>query len=115
VTATFNFPPELRLTDKPAFDRVFAAATSSRDRFFTVLATSNELAHPRLGLVVSRKVSRKAVRRNRIRRVVRESFRAIQHDLSACDLVVLARPAACDADNGELRDSLATHWRRSAA
>ena len=115
LTARTTLPSSHRLADKRAFDRVFDSATSSRDRFFTVLSAGNDLEHPRLGLVVSRKVSRHAVTRNRIRRVVRDSFRTIQHKLLACDLVVLARPAASDADNSALRDSLKDHWRRSAA
>ena len=41
----------------------------------TVLATPNQLQHPRLGLAISRKVARSAVGRNRIKRVVRESYR----------------------------------------
>ncbi len=115
VTARLTLPPSHRLADKPAFDRVFDSASSSRDRYFTVLSAGNELTHPRLGLAVSRKVSPRAVDRNRIRRVVRESFREHQYDLPACDLVVMARPAARDADNGQLRNSLERHWRSSAA
>ena len=113
MTATLGLPRELRLTTKPAFDHVFDSASSSRDQYFIVLSVGNDLTHPRLGLVVSRKVSPRAVNRNRIRRVVRESFREHQYDLAACDLVVMAQPAARDADNSELRNSLERHWRKS--
>jgi ribonuclease P protein component len=50
------------------------------------------LPHPRLGMSVNRKVGN-AVRRNRIRRLIRESFRLMQHDFPAgYDLVVVVRP-----------------------
>ncbi|HJY37969.1 MAG TPA: ribonuclease P protein component, partial [Steroidobacteraceae bacterium] len=52
-----------------------------------------------------------AVRRNRIKRLVRESFRQHQHELPAVDLVVNARSAARDADNAAITRSLERHWR----
>jgi ribonuclease P protein component len=115
VTATLSFPRDHRLTDKPAFDRVFDSAARSGDQYFTVLYTANELTHPRVGLVVSKKVSKRAVDRNRLRRVVRESFRAHQHEIQHHDFVVLARSAAKLADNAQLRASLEKHWRNAAA
>ena len=55
-------------------------------------ALPNQLGHPRLGMSVNRKVGT-AVRRNRIRRLIRESFRLLQHDLpQGYDLVVVVRP-----------------------
>ena len=58
----------------------------------TVYAMPNGLGYPRLGMSVPRKVGT-AVRRNRIRRLIRESFRLMQHDLpEGYDLVVTVRP-----------------------
>jgi len=51
-----------------------------------------------------------AARRNRIRRIVRESFRLHQHELPAADIVVNARAAARDADNDKLYASLKRLW-----
>ena len=56
-----------------------------------VHALANGLGHPRLGLSIGRKVGI-AVRRNRIKRWIRETFRLMQHDLAAADLVVSVRP-----------------------
>lgn len=57
----------------------------------------NQLAHPRLGLIVAGKVVRRAVGRNRVKRLLREVFRARQQELAGLDLVVrLRRPPAAE-------------------
>jgi ribonuclease P protein component len=73
---------------------------------FTVLATPAQGPRARLGLAVSRKVSRSAVQRNRIKRVVRESFRRHGDTLPAIDIVVMARPGAAACDNQRLTASI---------
>ncbi len=107
-----RFPRCARLTGQQAFARVFARPVKSSDRCFTVLAHPNALAYPRLGLAVSRKVSKSAVMRNRIKRVIRESFRHHQDSLRGLDCVVLARAAAAQQDNAVLAAALQRHWRR---
>jgi len=51
-----------------------------------------------------------AVRRNRIRRVIRESFRLHQDELPAVDVVVAARARAKEAGNAEMFASLKRLW-----
>ena len=48
----------------------------------------NELAYPRLGLIVAKKTAKLAVNRNYMRRVLRELFRLNQHDIASLDLVI---------------------------
>lgn len=81
-----------------------------RDSLFSVHTRANTLGHARLGLTVSRRVSTKAVIRNRIKRCVRESFRSTQYSLGGLDLVVIAQPAAGAAKPATLRESLQRHW-----
>ena len=97
-----------------AFSRVFRDGFRSADPFFTLLAVVSDLEAPRLGLAVSRKVSARAVGRNRIKRQVRESFRAHSAALPAMDIVVMAKREAASADNASLRASLEKHWRKLA-
>ena len=66
---------------------------------------------PRLGLAIAARIIGNAVRRNRIKRLVRESFRQHQHELPALDIVVNARNGARDADNAAIVRSLEKHWR----
>ena len=78
--------------------------------FFAVTARFNDEGHPRLGMAVQSKLAGGSVARNRIRRVVRESFRLHQHELPAVDLVVSARPRTRDATNGELWAAVEELW-----
>jgi len=94
------------------YKRVFANPIRSADQYFTVLARVNDQDYPRLGLAISRKAAASAVQRNRIKRVIRESFRHNPSDLPAADVVVMARPLAATTASAELGISLARHWSR---
>lgn len=61
---------------------------------FTIYIDKSPANHARLGVAVGRKVSLKAVTRNAIKRVIRESFRQHASELPALDIVFNARPAA---------------------
>jgi ribonuclease P protein component len=63
---------------------------------------------------VSRRVSTDAVRRNRIKRIARESFRKIRADLPVVDILLIARESADAEDNAALRADLDSLWRRLA-
>ena len=52
-----------------------------------------------------------AVNRNRIRRLIRESFRMHREQLPAVDILVSARAGAAKAVNRDVFASLAGHWR----
>jgi ribonuclease P protein component len=70
---------------------------------------------PRLGLAVSRKVDPNAVGRNRIKRVLRDTFRKIRGELAAGDYVVVARPAAARSTGPELAAALRGLLQRCGA
>jgi len=89
---------------------VFRRGQKTQDAFFAVFAAPGATSCTRIGLAVSRKVSRKAVVRNRVKRQVRESFRRNQFVLAGLDLVVVARPAAAGGAGPRLRASLQQHW-----
>ncbi len=110
-----RFSKDNRLLDAAAYGRVFDNAARSRDTLFTVLCRKNDSAHARLGLAISKKHCRLAVARNRIKRIIRESFRQHQQQLAGLDIVVINRPAAGTASNPELIASLDRHWRRCSA
>jgi ribonuclease P protein component len=88
----YTFRPQHRLRLLREFSAVYGARVRESRGPLTVYTLPNQLGHPRLGMSVSRKVGT-AVRRNRICRLMRESFRLLQHDFpQGYDLVVVVRP-----------------------
>jgi len=69
----------------------------------------------RLGLAVSRKVSKRAVERNRIKRIIRESFRAEREALPSLDILVIARTSAAASANPPLHADLQHAWQKLKA
>ena len=66
----------------------------------------------RLGLAIAKKQVRLATQRNRLKRLVRETFREHRAELAGLDLVVMARAGAAAADNRRLRRSLQSHFHQ---
>ena len=79
------------------FSRVTQAGRRRSSRFFLVFGSQREDQGPaRMGITVTRKVGN-AVRRNRIKRLVREWFRQRRALITGLDLVIIAKrdfPAA---------------------
>jgi ribonuclease P protein component len=85
-----GFPPTLRLRKTREFERVYATGRRARGRLFLVITSENRLPFTRLGLSVGKRVGG-AVRRNKIKRILREAFRRNRHRLpTGLDLVVVA-------------------------
>lgn len=85
---TLHFPKNHHLRNDADFQRVYAARVYAADEVLVVNGCQNGLAHPRLGLSVSRKVGN-AVVRNAWKRRIREAFRLSREVLPAgVDLVV---------------------------
>ena len=88
----YAYSRKLRLQHARQFDAVYAAKVRETRGPLMIYAIPNSLLHPRLGLSVGRKVGT-APKRNRIKRLIREAFRLMQHDLPrGYDIVVNVRP-----------------------
>ena len=111
-SSPYRFRKDKRLLDAAAYGRAFKKATRSRDKWFTVLSRDNDAGNGRLGLAISKKNCRAATARNRIKRIVRESFRQHQPILAGLDVVVINQPAARDGSNRQLFESLGHHWQQ---
>lgn len=110
---TMRFSRQSRLLKAAEFKQVFNQPLRSSDHCFRILARSNDSQCHRLGLAVAKKACPKAVGRNRIKRVVRESFRtclAGQSDTVTLDFVVLPSASAANESNQSLSESLNKQW-----
>jgi ribonuclease P protein component len=110
LMADLRFPKRLRLLKPAEFERVMQGRTSATDALIRMYGASNELGHPRLGLVVSRRIG-DAPTRNAWKRALREAFRLAQHDLPDCDLACIPHRDAVP-DVARLVDSFAKLARR---
>ena len=120
------FSRQIRLLKPDEYSRVFKNPVRSSDRYLTILAVVREpsdttslentdpLLNSRLGLAISKKNAKRAVDRNRIKRLIRESFRKHLPILPAVDLVVMAKPVTKNADNQQIFQSLEQHWNKLA-
>jgi ribonuclease P protein component len=90
--ARHRFPPFHRLGGYGRFASIRAAAIRHPHGPLVFWAAPNQLTHCRLGISLPRQVGT-AVRRNRIKRLLKESYRILQHDLPAgYDLLISVRP-----------------------
>ncbi len=109
-----EFKKQQRLRKPREFTEVFRSKpVVSSDRFFRVLGIKTTNGQ-RLGLAVSKKVDKRAVVRNRIKRIVRETFRhwcaqTEQTQQIGADLVFQARPEASRACNQNLQAATYQH------
>ena len=75
-------------------------------------AAPNSLSYPRFAFVVGRRVTHKAVVRNRVRRRIREVVRQTPVR-SGWDLLFIARPAAAEAGFTALQEAVLSVERRA--
>lgn len=107
-----RFSRQQRLVQAVDYGRVFDKPGRLSDKFFSILYITSGQDHGRLGLAISKKRARRAVDRNRIKRIIRESFRQAQSRLAGKDIIVLARDTTAQADNASLFQALENHWRQ---
>jgi ribonuclease P protein component len=86
-----GFPRSLRLTEAQEYNAVFSKAGRLVSSGLVLLFRENDLNYGRLGLAISKKHVKQAVRRNLVKRLVRENFRLNQNQFSGLDIVVISR------------------------
>jgi ribonuclease P protein component len=108
-----GFSKSIRLTKSCQYEAVF----ESKDLKISsgpllLLARDNSLPVARLGLIVGKKAVPKAVQRNRIKRLLRESFRHNKDSIGGMDIVILARNGLLQMDNSTLLDKTGILWKQ---
>ncbi|MBA1221016.1 ribonuclease P protein component [Pseudomonas fulva] len=110
-----DFSREKRLLTPRHFKAVFDSPTGKvPGKNLLILARENGLDHPRLGLVIGKKSVKLAVQRNRLKRLMRDSFRLNQQALAGLDIVIVARKGLGEIENPELHQHFGKLWKRLA-
>ncbi len=107
-----HFNRSVRLVNAAEYAYVFERACKQSSKHFTLLCRKNDQDFARLGLAIAKKQLRLAVSRNRIKRLVRESFRHNQEMLTGLDIVVLTRTSVLKCTNQQLYKLLQQQWQQ---
>jgi ribonuclease P protein component len=86
----YTFPRSQRLKTPTEFKHVWDNGRRLSGDCVAGMNCANNLGHARLGLSLSKKQFKRAVDRNRIKRIARETFRHIQSELGGRDVIILA-------------------------
>jgi len=100
---------DARLRSARLFTEAYEQSRGAAGRYMVIWPRRGDAADGRLGVVASKRTFRRAVDRNRARRLVREVFRLHRDRLSrTIDYVIVARRRILEADPAGLqRDLLA--------
>lgn len=108
----FDLSRNLRLTCASDFRQVFEQGKRLHQQSFNARAALNSVGHARLGMAIAKKTLRRAHERNRIRRLIRESFRHQLPHLPSVDLVIMCRAEVLTLSNEQLFQQLDGLWLR---
>jgi ribonuclease P protein component len=108
----FNFSKNYRLSNSSEFQKVFDKNDLKiSNANLLILALSSEKKNSRLGLVIGKKNVKTAVGRNKVKRVVRETFRKNAFKPSL-DVIVIARRGLANLTADQLNLLLNESWCR---
>ena len=103
----FFLKKDERLRQRKDFDLAFRYGSRRHTKNFTIILRPNGLQFSRLGVTVSKKVGN-AVKRNRVKRYLREYFRLHKHKLPPShDVVIIAKRDAATLAYQDVREELA--------
>jgi ribonuclease P protein component len=105
------FPKKNRLLIPSEYQRVFKQGRKQRGPLFTFVCCANGGQQARLGVAIAKKHVRLAVGRNKIRRIIRETFRHHQTVLKGVDIVVITQKALHELSNTNLHKDLNQQWQ----
>lgn len=101
-------PKKYRLADRQMFRKVLAVGSRVSGKFFLLAFVNGvNLDGPKIGVIISRKISKKAVVRNRIKRVVYDSVRKFLESIpKESVLVFLAKKLVAEATSKEVSNDV---------
>lgn len=99
----YSLPKKRRLHKATEFQSVIRFRRTVSGEFLQLYVKPNNLDYPRLGLIVTKKLERLAVGRNRLKRMLREVFRMHQQELGKKDCVFRLQRSLAQIDAVRLR------------
>lgn len=101
------FKRKLRLSGERNFEKVYKKGFFGQSKYYKINLIQNRIENPRFSVVVSKKVEKSAVKRNRIKRVTREMIRNNLPLLNkSYDIIVGPKKEALQAETKTLNEDL---------
>ncbi|CAL4317674.1 Ribonuclease P protein component [Buchnera aphidicola (Thelaxes suberi)] len=108
----FSYPRELRLLTPIQFKKVFKKSYKVTNKELIILGKPNSLLFPRLGISISKKKIKYATIRNKVKRLIKESFRILQHNLMHMDFIVIIKQFSIFLKNNIFFNKINKLWNR---
>ena len=86
-----TLPQSMRITKAREYAHIFKQGVHSHGKFWQIISIPSENKNSSLGLAISKKIHKRAVDRNLLKRLARETFRLNQDNLKSVDLVVMTK------------------------
>lgn len=110
MAGNYHFRPAQRLRRGSEYAAVLGGSRRLRGKYFELRYRDSESGVARLGLIVAKRLAKRAVDRNRVKRVAREAFRHLQGRLRPVDLVIRLAAGVGPLDRADR--TLKQTWRK---
>ncbi|WDI79091.1 ribonuclease P protein component [Candidatus Purcelliella pentastirinorum] len=110
----FCYPKKYRLLYNSEFKNILFKNNRIVTLFLNVYFNCNNLTFPRLGIIISKKVIRLSNDRNRVKRLLRESFRMNKKNIRFIDFLIFPKRILCNLNNSEIFKLLDNLWCKYA-
>ena len=93
-----------RLKKKKEFKKVFDNQYVGYGKYMVLLYSPNDLSYSRVGVIASKKVSKRAVDRNRAKRLLKEVFRLNKDLIKKGDYILIGKKDILNINLKELQE-----------
>ncbi|VFP77581.1 ribonuclease P protein component [Buchnera aphidicola] len=87
----FSLKKKSRLLLNVQFQKIYNKNYKIHTKHFLMFMHTNYLQFPRLGISISKKNVARSHDRNRVKRLIKESFRLVQHNLLFMDFIIIVK------------------------
>jgi ribonuclease P protein component len=105
-------PIKHRLKKKKDFEIIFKQGKNIKNKLFFLKFLSTQNNYSRIGIVVSKKIAKQAVKRNKIKRQLRAATKKVIEAFSSkVDIIIIALPPIKKARYQEIEQSISTAFK----